>query len=94
LPVLRADFSVAQTYPYVEDERLSCPLTVYGGLEDPSVSLPELEGWREHTSGRFKLQMFSGDHFYLHAAESLLTSAVLRELRECAPAFSASSRPN
>ncbi len=91
LPMLRADFSVAQTYAYVEEERLSFPLTVYGGLEDPSVSLTELEGWREHTRGEFKLQMFSGDHFYLHASELLLTADVLRELRASAPVFSASS---
>jgi len=90
LPMLRADFSVAQTYPYVEEDRLSCPLTVYGGMEDPSVSLPELEGWRAQTTGTFKLEMFRGDHFYLHASEALLTGEVLKELRDSAPALSAS----
>ncbi len=91
LPILRADFEVAQTYSYLGDDRLACPLTAYGGTEDPAVSVPELDGWREQTTGRFRLQMFSGDHFYLHASEPLLTADVLRELRASAPGFSASS---
>ena len=34
LPILRADFSVCQTYVYAPGEPLDVPITVLGGLED------------------------------------------------------------
>src|SRR5215208_4041658 len=39
------------------------------------------------TTGIFKLEMFRGDHFYLHKSEALLTGERLKELRDSAPAF-------
>jgi medium-chain acyl-[acyl-carrier-protein] hydrolase len=80
LPLLRADFSVAQTYECHEQSPLSCPVSAFGGKDDPSVSIPELEGWREQTANAFSLQMFDGDHFYLHASEKVLIEALLRQL--------------
>jgi medium-chain acyl-[acyl-carrier-protein] hydrolase len=81
LPMLRADFTVSQTYNYVhEGGPLACPLSIYGGVDDPSFINAELEGWREHTSGTFSLHMFAGDHFYLHSSETLLTAKLLNEL--------------
>lgn len=81
LPMLRADFALSQSYAFVpEGGPLSCPLSVYGGTDDPSFSTAELEGWREQTAGAFALHMFQGDHFYLHPSETLLTAKVLREI--------------
>lgn len=86
LPMLRADFEASQTYAYVEEGGpLSCPLSVYGGTDD-SFSIAELEGWREQTTGAFSMHMFRGDHFYLHASETLLTGRLLRELQQSATA--------
>jgi len=87
LPMLRADFAVSQTYAYVEKGGpLPCPLSAYGGTEDPSVSIAALEGWHEQTTGAFSLHMFQGDHFYLHPLETLLTAKLLSELRQPAEA--------
>ena len=64
LPILRADFSVAQTYEFVEEMPLSFPISVYGGRDDVSVSTDELEGWRGQTTGPTSVEMFGGDHFF------------------------------
>lgn len=81
LPMLRADFAVSQTYAYVEGGGpLSCALSVYGGTDDHSFSIAELEGWSGHTTGPFLLHMFQGDHFYLHLSETLLTTRLLSEI--------------
>jgi medium-chain acyl-[acyl-carrier-protein] hydrolase len=82
IPMLRADFSVAQAYEFVEETPLSVPMSVYGGTEDPSVSITELEGWREQTTGPFSVHMFGGDHFYLHSSETVLMAAIQRQLVE------------
>jgi medium-chain acyl-[acyl-carrier-protein] hydrolase len=81
LPLLRADFSVSQTYQYTPDAPLSCPVTVFGGLMD-ETKREQLEGWREQTTSQaFSLRMFSGDHFFLHAAQTDILRIISQQLR-------------
>lgn len=80
LPILRADFMVCETYQYVNDEPLDCPLTVFGGTEDPHVSLSDLGAWRQQTKSRCRVQMFPGDHFFLKQFPHELFSAVTEDL--------------
>lgn len=72
LPILRADFAVLETYSYTDESSLECPLTVFGGWQDPEVSCDELEAWRQQTSATFSLYMVPGDHFFIHSAQTLL----------------------
>jgi surfactin synthase thioesterase subunit len=78
LPILRADFAIVDTYQYKEEHPINCPITVFGGLGDSSVSHEELKAWRQQTSGKFRVRMFPGGHFYLKDAREVL----LREIRE------------
>ncbi len=66
LPSLRADFEMNDTYIYTTEKPLDCPITAFGGLEDIAVSNSDLAEWREQTRSSFTLQMFPGDHFFLH----------------------------
>jgi medium-chain acyl-[acyl-carrier-protein] hydrolase len=66
LPILRADFEMAETCEYHPGERLSCPIHVYGGQQDEEVSAEDLRAWEEHTSAAFAISMFAGDHFFIH----------------------------
>jgi medium-chain acyl-[acyl-carrier-protein] hydrolase len=79
LPMLRADFEVCQTYRYVEELPLNCPLTVFGGLQD-ETDRKSLETWREQTTASFSLRMLPGDHFFLHTAQTQLIRIVAQEL--------------
>ena len=85
LPLLRADFSVTQTYSYTGGPPLDCPLTVFGGLRDKEVNRESLALWSEYTTARFSLHILPGDHFFLHSSRSDLLEIVAREL-EGAPA--------
>jgi len=80
-PILRADFAVLETYVYAQEPPLECPITAFGGLEDQEVSLQELEGWRSQTQNSFQLQMFSGDHFFIHSVQSLLLENLAKYLK-------------
>ena len=84
LPLLRADFSVVETYVYRPGVPLDCPLTAFGGLRDSEVSREQLDAWREQTTGEFALRMLPGDHFFLNdaQAQTLLLSALTRELHQ------------
>jgi medium-chain acyl-[acyl-carrier-protein] hydrolase len=85
LPLLRADFAITQTYRYVEEAPLSCPLTIFGGLEDDEVTPENLSLWREHTTGSFSLHMLPGDHFFLHTSQDLLFEVIGQELGRIPP---------
>jgi medium-chain acyl-[acyl-carrier-protein] hydrolase len=69
LPVLRADFQAFENYVHVPDEPLSCPITVFGGSNDPRANRKEIEAWSFHTTAAFTSFLFSGDHFFLHNAK-------------------------
>ena len=80
LPTLRADFAALETYTYQPESPLSRPITAFGGLQDPDVSCDMLEAWQEQTSATFSLQMFLGDHFFIHTAQSLLLQSLTQIL--------------
>jgi medium-chain acyl-[acyl-carrier-protein] hydrolase len=84
LPLLRADFSVVETYVYRPGEPLGCPITAFGGLRDAEVSPEQLEAWREQTVGEFSLRMLPGGHFFLNdtQAQPLLLGALSRDLHQ------------
>ncbi len=81
LPLLRADFELIQTYEYSDDAPLTCPITVYGGVEDHEVPREVLAPWEQQTTARFSLHMLPGDHFFLRSASRLLLHLLERELR-------------
>jgi medium-chain acyl-[acyl-carrier-protein] hydrolase len=64
LPTLRADFAVSDTYEFTPGPPLACPVTAFGGAEDASVAPPEVERWREVTSGPFAGRVLPGGHFF------------------------------
>jgi medium-chain acyl-[acyl-carrier-protein] hydrolase len=76
IPILRADFSVSESYVYTEEPPLRSSITAYGGLRDDKVPRADIEAWREQTTANFELLMFPGGHFFLQT-ECMF---VLREL--------------
>jgi medium-chain acyl-[acyl-carrier-protein] hydrolase len=69
LPLLRADFTAAETYAYTEEAALECPITALGGDSDPLVSADEIEGWRSQTTSGFDSRILAGDHFFLQQSQ-------------------------
>ena len=84
-PTLRADFTLCETYEYLPDEPLTCPISAFGGLQDPDVSREQLALWRDETCGAFILRMFPGDHFFLHNSSLLLLRALCQDLAQLIP---------
>jgi surfactin synthase thioesterase subunit len=65
LPLIRADYRAAETYRYVPGPALTCPVVALTGDADPLASVDEVASWREHTTGRFGMRVFTGGHFFL-----------------------------
>ncbi len=79
-PLLRADFSVCETYAYAEDAPLACPILALGGLQDSDVTRDDLAPWRAQTEGAFAVRMLPGDHFFINTARQLLLQTLARDL--------------
>jgi medium-chain acyl-[acyl-carrier-protein] hydrolase len=80
LPTIRADLALIETYTWQESVPLACPVSAYGGSEDPWATPDLLAPWSERTTGRFAQEIFPGNHFYLHSARDLLLGALSKEL--------------
>lgn len=77
-PVLKADFTVSETYSYTPNTTKLEGVSVYvsGGRDDVRIDEGRLEAWREVMveggDGVFEVQMFDGGHHYLFSdAESM-----------------------
>jgi medium-chain acyl-[acyl-carrier-protein] hydrolase len=81
LPALRADFEMIQTYVYIPGPPLDCSITAFRGLEDKNVTREQIAAWRQQTTARFSLQMFSVDHFFIHEAQTFLLETLSLELQ-------------
>lgn len=64
LPMLRADFKLAEVYSHQRKLRLSVPVTAFMGEHD-TISKEMLLAWPEHTSGHFRHHVLPGGHFYM-----------------------------
>ena len=81
LLLLRADFAVYETYRYLTEPPLNCPISAFGGLQDERIIRGDLEAWRDQTCASFSLRMFPGDHFFLNTTQPALLQALAQELR-------------
>lgn len=79
-PLLRADFALAETYEYVPEAPLDVPISAYGGARDADVPVEDVEAWREHAAGPFRMQVFPGDHFFINGDRAMVLRELSREL--------------
>lgn len=82
LPILRADFAVCETFHYVPEPPLPCPISVFSGSRDTRVRQEDLLRWQELTSNTFRHASFPGDHFFLQQPEirASLLQSIAQEL--------------
>ena len=80
-PLIRADFSLGETYRYDPEPPLDLPVTAFGGERDDEVPREKVEAWREQTTADFRVQMFPGDHFFLNGDREMVLQALTHELR-------------
>ena len=67
LPLLRADFEIADTYCSDNDVQVNCPLTVLGGSTDSDIKRTDLESWGQVFSQLKSVNIFEGGHFFIES---------------------------
>lgn len=81
LPMLRADFTMDETYQVKELKKLECPLIALGGLRDHEADEEMIRGWSGFTKGNFESRMFSGGHFLYEKAKKRFSGISKIKLR-------------
>lgn len=76
LPMLRADFRLAETYLYRPGPALSCPILSICGDADPTMRPEELSYWASHTTGPVTQVTLPGGHFYFDDDCSALVARI------------------
>ncbi len=79
LPMLRADFTMDETYYDKEITVLRSPIEAFGGRKDREADEEAMKEWRKYTEKTFHCHMFEGGHFYIREQEE----AVLLEVQKC-----------
>jgi pyochelin biosynthetic protein PchC len=80
LPAIRADYRLSETYLRRDPIRVSAPVAVFGGIDDPDVSRNDLHEWSAVAGGRFEVRTFPGGHFYLADDEPTVVGELVSRL--------------
>lgn len=67
-PIIRADFSLSETYKYTLENPFDFPLTALGGINDNTFDFSNLLRWKNQTTNIFTYYPFVGDHFFIKSA--------------------------
>lgn len=82
LPMLRADFTMDETYYTEKIVTLSCPITAFGGWEDKEANLKAILKWKHYTENTFTYQMYHGGHFFIQKYETEILDSIEKIIKE------------
>ncbi len=90
LPIVRADFVLIEQYQVEPQSCVSCPITVFAGVDDSGASPVAAGAWRSRSTAACRVVELDAGHFFLDSHRAQL----LREIdRDLATAASKDSRP-
>ena len=64
LPSVRADFEIYESYSYVPDVPIDCPITAFHGSNDALIPMSDMAAWAIQTLQPFRLETVEGGHFF------------------------------
>jgi surfactin synthase thioesterase subunit len=80
LPAVRADYTAIETYRARDDAKVSCPVTVLTGDNDPKTTLDAARAWVRHTTADCDVRVYPGGHFFLFDDVERITEDVSKVL--------------
>ncbi len=79
LPIIKADYTVCETYKFEVTSKLPIPIVAIRGTDDESVLAEDMLDWNKVTAGKFEFYEFPGDHFFINKKQEEFI-AFLRKL--------------
>ena len=88
LPVIRAEFQMANNYQFRREPPWEIPITCFAAKGDPYVSRRHVLGWGRFTNSRLQVHIRDGAHFAVVDDAAFIQSVINRELAGCSEAAS------
>ena len=79
--MLRADFTMDETYYSNEKCLLQCPIVAFAGQDDKEASVEEIKKWELYTKRSFEYEIFQGGHFFIREYIEDVIQELLRQLQ-------------
>lgn len=76
LDLLRKDAELSASYDAEDQPPVACPLAVWGGEGDRTVTSEQLRGWHEYAGSRLSTRTFAGGHAFPMVPASDVPSAL------------------
>jgi len=83
LPLLTADFEIADRYCYTGEACFNCPISVLGGEDDVEISLSKLNSWGDFFITDADVQLLPGGHFFIDSHSELVQQKVNGIIHDC-----------
>jgi medium-chain acyl-[acyl-carrier-protein] hydrolase len=80
LPVLRADFALAEDPSCNGVSPADVSITAFSGTDDAVIPPQQVDAWRAYTNRVFLHHTIEGDHFFLHSARDILIAHISKTL--------------
>ena len=77
LPLLRADFGIAENYRS-DNVGLLCPITVFHGAEDRGIEQDAIQAWRALSRNSITFEEIPGGHFFINEHRETVIHSVLK----------------
>ncbi|MBT7443437.1 MAG: thioesterase [Methylococcales bacterium] len=81
LPMLKADFEIADTHQYQDEAPFDFPISYFWGKEDKPVNRNNDDAWAQQTHAEYQHHELNGGHFFLHSEKEQLLSLITKELQ-------------
>jgi surfactin synthase thioesterase subunit len=82
MPMVRADFQLANEYSAAPGPLLDCAITAFAGRRDPDITVEDVAGWERHTRGRFRLLVLEAGHHFVREPAGEVMRELVRVLEE------------
>jgi medium-chain acyl-[acyl-carrier-protein] hydrolase len=92
LPTIKADYEVLSTYNGSTAQRVRCPITVFGGSNDPLSPVDAYPRWDDWTTSSFSLEVYAGDHFFHTVHRTAMIASIAKSLRGAIDTLGPSTR--
>lgn len=75
-PVIRADYTILETWAPRPIRKINIPITVFAGLQDTVVPYTVVSEWKYYASHSFRQINFDAEHFFIRTHSNLLTQSL------------------
>jgi surfactin synthase thioesterase subunit len=84
LPAIRSDYRAIETYTCEAGRAVRCSITAMTGDADPKTTVDEARAWDSHTEGSFRVDVYTGGHFFIVEHQVAVNDEIARQLKALA----------